>query len=114
MSRTLALVALVLGAATVAATIAQASPTGSVPPKVDPLAVGFLRGKGLSPSEIRSWTVGACSRATKPASCYAILDRTSAPSTPVVDPLAVGFLRGKGLSPSEIRSWTVGACSRAT
>src|SRR5262245_34398626 len=38
-------------------------------PKVDPLAVSYLRSRGLSPSEIADWTVGACSHQVKPASC---------------------------------------------
>jgi DNA-binding transcriptional regulator YdaS (Cro superfamily) len=102
------LLALALAAATVAAPFAQASPA----PKVDPLAVGFLTGYGLSPSEVASWTTGACSHQVKAASCYTILDRASAPTpTPRVDPLAVGFLTGLGLSPSEVTSWTTGACS---
>src|SRR5215471_12003319 len=79
-------------------------------PKVDPLAVGYLIGKGLSPSEVTSWTTGACSHQVKAASCYAVLNR-SAPSTKAVDPLAVGYLIGQGLSPSEVTSWTTGACS---
>jgi hypothetical protein len=62
----------------VAATIAQASPA----PKVDPLAVSYLMGKGLSPSEVTSWTTGACSHQVKAASCYALLERTAA-TTPM-------------------------------
>ena len=46
---------------------------------VDPLAVGYLIGKGLSPSEVTSWTTGACSHKVKARSCYAILERTVAP-----------------------------------
>jgi hypothetical protein len=80
------LLALALAAAAVAAPLAQASST----PKVDPLAVSYLMGKGLSPSEVTSWTVGACSHQVKAASCYAMLDRSApaAASTPKVDPLA--------------------------
>jgi hypothetical protein len=51
------------------------------PVKVDPLAVGYLTGRGLSPSEVRSWTVGACSHAVKPASCFAALDDRQASAT---------------------------------
>jgi hypothetical protein len=79
-------------------------------PKVDPLAVGYLIGKGLSPSEVTSWTVGTCSHQVRAASCYAMLERTSSPK---VDPFAVSYLTGKGLTPSEVKSWTVGACSQA-
>ena len=46
--------------------------------KVDPLAVGYLIGQGLSPSEVTSWTVGACSHQAKDASCYAMFGRTAA------------------------------------
>jgi hypothetical protein len=44
--------------------------------KVDPLAVSYLRSRGLSPSEVKDWTVGACSHQVKPASCFAVFDRT--------------------------------------
>ena len=106
------LIALVLVAAVAVASSAQASGPGSAPPRVDPLAVGYLTGLGLSPAEVKSWTVGACSRANKPASCFAALDRTAA--SVKVDPLAVGYLMGRGLSPSEVRAWTVGICSQAS
>jgi len=101
------LLALALTTATVAvaAPIAQA---GSAP-KVDPLAVGYLIGKGLSPSEVTSWTTGACSQQVKAASCYAMLKRTAAPKP--IDPLAVGYLMGQGLTPDQVKSWTIGACS---
>jgi hypothetical protein len=79
-------------------------------PKVDPLAVGYLIGQGLSPSEVASWTTGACSQPAKAASCFAMF-RSTAVSKPV-DPLAVGYLTGLGLSPSEVTSWTTGACSQ--
>jgi len=46
---------------------------------VDPLAVSYLIGKGLSPSEVTSWTTGACSHKVKARSCYAILQRMVAP-----------------------------------
>ncbi len=58
------LLALALVAATVAAPIAQSSSA----PKVDPLAVGYLIGQGLSPTEVTSWTTGACSHKAKAAS----------------------------------------------
>jgi len=99
------LLALALMAAAVAAPIAQSSST----PKVDPLAVGYLMGQGLSPSRVTSWTTGACSHQAKAASCYAMFQSAAAPKP--VDPLAVGYLMGQGLSPSQVRSWTVGACS---
>ena len=100
------LLALALVAAAVAAPIAQSSSA----PKVDPLAVGYLIGQGLSPSEVTSWTTGACSHQVKAASCYAMFQRTA----PKVDPLAVSYLMGQGLSPSQVQSWTVGACSHGT
>jgi hypothetical protein len=112
MSRKFHLIALALVVAAAATSSAQASGPGSAPPKVDPLAVGYLTGLGLSPSEVKSWTVGTCSRASKPASCFAALDRTAA--SVKVDPLAVGYLMGRGLSPSEVRAWTVGICSQAS
>ena len=92
--------ALALAAAAVAAPIAQASSA----PKVDPLAVSYLIGQGLSPSEVTSWTTGACSQQVKAASCYAMFKQTAAPKP--VDPLAVSYLTGQGLSPSEVTSWT--------
>ena len=114
MSRIFCLVALALTAAAAAASIGQASP-GNDPKPVDPLAVSYLMGRGLSTSEVKSWTVGACSQATKPASCFAVLDRTSAPVTSKpVDPLAVSYLMGLGLTPSEVKAWTVGICSHPT
>ena len=99
------LLALALVAAAVAAPIAQSSST----PKVDPLAVGYLIGQGLSPSEVTSWTTGACSHRVKAGSCYAMFQTAAAPKP--ADPLAVGYLIGQGLSPSEVTSWTTGACS---
>jgi hypothetical protein len=51
--------------------------------KVDPLAVGYLIGQGLSPSQVTSWTVGACSHQTKAPSCYAMLEPASTSSTQV-------------------------------
>ena len=109
MSRILCLIALALAAA---AATAQATMAGTEQP-VDPLAVGYLIGRGLSPSEVKSWTVGACSHATKPASCYAVLNSTTTSKPKPVDPLAVGILMGRGLSSSEIQAWTVGICSQA-
>jgi hypothetical protein len=53
-------------------------------PKVDPLAVSYLRGRGLSPSEIADWTAGMCSHEVKPASCFAVFDRVSAPKETAV------------------------------
>ena len=69
--------ALTTAAVALAAPIAQA---GSAP-KVDPLAVGYLIGKGLSPSEVTSWTTGACSQQVKAASCYAMLQPTATIAT---------------------------------
>ena len=103
--KSFSLLALALAAAAVAAPIAQSNSA----PKVDPLAVSYLMGQGLSPSEVTSWTVGACSHRAKAASCYAMF--RSAAASPKVDPLAVSYLMGQGLSPSEVQSWTVGACS---
>jgi hypothetical protein len=100
------LLALALVAAAVAAPIAQSSSA----PKVDPLAVDYLIGQGLTPSQVSSWTTGACSQAVKAASCYAMLNR-SATSTKPVDPLAADYLIGQGLTPSQVSSWTTGACS---
>jgi hypothetical protein len=82
------LLALALAAAAVAAPTAQSNST----PKVDPLAVGYLMGQGLSPSEVTSWTVGACSHKLKAASCYAMLgtkrivDDWFREPTPIVTP----------------------------
>ena len=45
-------------------------------PKVDQLALSYLTGYGLSPSEVGSWTLGACSHQVKAPSCYAMLDPT--------------------------------------
>jgi hypothetical protein len=78
------------------------------PKPVDPLAVSYLIGKGLSPNQVKFWTTGACSHRAKAASCYAMLQSTAAPK---IDPLAVGYLMGKGLTPSQVDFWTVGACS---
>ena len=78
MTRTFHLIALALVAAVAAVSSAQAGGPGSAPPKVDPLAVGYLMGLGLSPSEVQSWTTGACSQASKPALCYAPFERTAA------------------------------------
>jgi hypothetical protein len=86
----------------------QPSAVKAKPKSVDPLAVSYLMGMGLSPSQVSSWTVGACSHKAKAASCYAMFQSTTAPK---IDPLAVGYLMGKGLTPSQVQSWTVGACS---
>jgi hypothetical protein len=79
-------------AATVAAPVAQPG--------------GYPIGRDMTPSEIASWTTGACSHPVKAASCYRMLE----PKT--VDPLAVSYLTGQGLSPSQVASWTTGTCSR--
>ena len=104
--KSISLLVLALAAAAVAAPIAQSSSA----PKVDPLAVGYLIGQGLSPSEVTSWTKGACSNQVKAASCYAMIQPAAA--SVKVDPLAVSYLTGQGLTPSQVTSWTVGACSR--
>ena len=98
------LLALALVAAAVAAPIAHSSSA----PKVDPLAVGYLIGQGLSPSQVTSWTTGACSQRSRPP----LLRDVPADPVPKVDPLAVGYLIGQGLSPSQVTSWTTGACSQ--
>lgn len=98
--------ALTTAAVAVAAPIAQA---GSAP-KVDPLAVSYLLGQGLSPSEVTSWTTGTCSQQVKAASCYAMFEQSAAAKP--IDPLAVSYLMGQGLSPDQVKSWTIGACSQ--
>jgi hypothetical protein len=106
--KSLSLLVLALAAAAVAAPIAQSNSA----PKVDPLAVSYLTGQGLSPSQVASWTTGTCSQQTKPASCFAMFKTPSIAHT--VDPLAVSYLTGRGLSPNEVTSWTTGACSQQT
>jgi hypothetical protein len=54
--------------------------TLSPQPKVDPLAVSWLLGQGLTPSEVRDWTVGACSNQAKPTWCYSAFARSAAPA----------------------------------
>ena len=107
MSRMITLIALALATAAVAASVAGAD-NGA---KVDPFAVSYLAGQGLTPSEVTSWTTGDCSRENKDASCYAMLDRNAAAAV-AIDPLAVSYLAGQGLTPSEVTSWTTGDCSR--
>jgi hypothetical protein len=85
------LLALVLVAAAVAAPVAQSG--------------GYPIGRDMTPSEIASWTTGACSHPVKAFSCYRMLEPKR------VDPLAVSYLMGQGLTPSEVTSWTAGACS---
>ena len=50
---------------------------------VDPLAISYLSGMGLTPAQIKDWTVGVCAHAKKPAVCFAPFQHTSA-STPTV------------------------------
>jgi hypothetical protein len=50
---------------------------------VDPLAISYLTGMGLTPAQIKDWTVGVCAHAKKPAVCFAPFQHTSA-STPTV------------------------------
>jgi hypothetical protein len=96
MSRTISLIVLALVTAAVAAPIASSgSPAASCSqadnpsgcyrgkPFVDPLAVSYLSGMGLTPAQIKDWTVGVCAHAKKPAVCFAPFQHTSA-STPTV------------------------------
>jgi len=96
MSRTISLLVLALVTAAVAAPIASsgspaascsqaANPSGCYrgKPFVDPLAVSYLSGMGLTPAQIKDWTVGVCAHAKKPAVCFAPFQHTSA-STPTV------------------------------
>ena len=46
---------------------------------VDPLAMSYLIGQGLTPSEVTSWTVGDCSHEVKASSCYAMFKPTVTP-----------------------------------
>ena len=48
---------------------------------VDPLAVSYLTGQGLTPDEVTSWTVGSCSHEVKAASCYAMFEPSATVST---------------------------------
>ena len=51
---------------------------------VDPLAISYLAGMGLTPAQIKDWTVGVCAQgAKKPAVCFAPFHQTSA-SRPTV------------------------------
>ena len=80
-----------LALALTAATVAVAAPLATAAAKpVDPLAQSYLTGKGLTPSEVTSWTVGACSHQAKDAACYAMLDR-NATSTPAVKPTSASL-----------------------
>jgi hypothetical protein len=84
-------------------------------PKVDPLAVSYLIGRGYTPSQVEAWTVGACSHEVKAAACFGPSKGANLTGGEAkVDPLAVSYLTGQGLSPSEVTSWTVGACSHET
>ena len=74
--------------------------------------MSYLIGQGLSPSEVTSWTTGACSQQAKAASCYAMFKQAAAPKLAKVDPLAVSYLMGQGLIPDQVKSWTIGACSQ--
>ena len=42
--------------------------SGRVP--IDSLAASYLRNMGLTPSQIESWAVGACSHEVKPVECF--------------------------------------------
>lgn len=95
MSRKAHLIALALVAAAVSAPLAQGADrpddragvpgvgaasqgTFRAQPKVDPLAVSWLLGQGLTRSEVRDWTVGACSNQAKPTWCYAVFESSAA------------------------------------
>jgi hypothetical protein len=97
MSRKAHLIALALVAAAVSAPLAQGADrpddragvlgvgvasqgTLRTQPKVDPLAVSWLLGQGLTRSEVRDWTVGACSKRAKPTRCYSVFERSVAPA----------------------------------
>jgi hypothetical protein len=82
------LLALAFVAAAVAAPIAQSDSA----PRVDPLAVSYLIGQGLSPSEVASWTTGACSQRVKDAACYAMFRPVASGSTQVTG--STGFQWG--------------------
>ena len=100
MSRKVHLIALALVAAAVAAPVAQAADRPddragvlgvglateghALQPQVDPLAVSWLLGQGLSPSEVRDWTVGACSNRVKPTRCYSAFATSTAPERAAV------------------------------
>ena len=71
--KSISLLVLALAAAAVAAPIAHSDSA----PKVDPLAVSYLTGQGLTPSQVASWTTGVCSKQTKPASCFAMFNRVA-------------------------------------
>ena len=62
--------------------------------RVDPLAVGYLTGRGLSPSEVKDWTTGACSHESKPASCFAALDQRVVSAAPTAISQPGGFSWG--------------------
>jgi hypothetical protein len=62
----------------------------STPPKVDPLAVSYLRSLGLTSSEVTDWTTGACSHEVKAASCFAVFDRSNNVTTSSSDSFAWG------------------------
>jgi hypothetical protein len=57
----------------------------AAPPRVDPLAVSYLTGQGLSPSQVTSWTTGTCSHQVKAPSCYAMF-RPAATSSAATSP----------------------------
>ena len=78
--KSISLLVLALAAAAVAAPIAQSSST----PQVDPLAVSYLMGQGLSPDQVKSWTIGACSQRDRDAACYAMFRPAESVSTQVV------------------------------
>jgi hypothetical protein len=53
---------------------------GRVP--IDSLAASYLREMGLTPSQIESWAVGACSHEVKPVECFPP-STSNAPAPPV-------------------------------
>jgi hypothetical protein len=67
-------------------------PPNAVARTVDPFAVSYLTGKGLSPSEVTSWTTGACSHQAKAPSCYAMFKPAATGSTQITG--STGFQWG--------------------
>lgn len=137
MTRMFRLIALALVAAAVFAPTAisatepaaSCSQAGNAPgcyngKPVDPLATAYLASKGLTPAEIKQWTVGICAQGVeKPAACFAAFEQTPAPAATVtstggfyngkpIDPLATAYLASKGLTPEQIKDWTVGICAQ--
>lgn len=48
---------------------------------IDPLATAYLASKGLTPAQIKDWTVGICAQGVeKPAVCFAPFEQTRTPA----------------------------------